>query len=123
MVVRSKATGAGKKVTAFAVHVSFDVYLLCKSCLSTGWELWRRFHRQMDYLVGLPGKNLECMRWIEAKCADGLAVRRATLRELKATNGTALLGDLLHRFWTEHSERARLTSWAELVPGMPGRVG
>ena len=66
-----------------------------------------------DYLLGIPTNDLQGMREIEAKYADGCAMSRALLARLVNPDGSKLLW--LHGaslFWSEHSDRATFVSLA-----------
>ena len=78
-LVRTKTTGAGKRREELLLFVSLDAYLLHREWLKTGFALWESCTSERDYLLGLPTPDLQGMREIEAKYADGAAMSRALL--------------------------------------------
>ena len=78
-LVRTKTTGAGKRRGELLLFVSVDAHLLHCEWLKVGFALWESCTSERDYLYGLPPLDLQGVREIEAKYADGAAMSRALL--------------------------------------------
>eukprot|EP00973_Karenia_brevis_P035109 4844650-Karenia_brevis.AAC.1 len=69
---RTKTSGPGRKVRWMTVYVSSVAYLTNQQWLRTGFEIWKSepFCYERDYLVMLPGENLETVHKIKASYMD-----------------------------------------------------
>ena len=119
----TKTTGAGKKVELVFAHVAKDAYLFSRAWLSTGHQLFVDLTGDLvrDYFLPLPSRDFMSVRAGPVLYADSLSMTRALLKELK---GVAIVGQavaeaetrLMHAdassFWSEHSDRSQLVSWA-----------
>ena len=78
-LVRTKTSGAGKRREELLRSVSCGAHFLHPSWLEVGFKLCEAHVSDRDYLLGIPTRDLEGMREIEAKYADGAAMSRALL--------------------------------------------
>ena len=70
--------------------------------------------------MGLPTPDLMGMRQVEAKYAHAVAMDRALLQQLKGSSGQPLLQHAVAcEFWTLHSDRASLPSFAACLNEVP----
>ena len=127
-IVRSKTTGDGKKIDVQEFFISFDAWLLAPQWLSCGWDLFVEMgncygNGGRDFLLPRPDRRLHGFRGAMVRYPDALAMSRALATDLKKVDvdGDAVSLDQLRNlivipdasgFWSEHSERVTMTSWA-----------
>eukprot|EP00973_Karenia_brevis_P034442 4751014-Karenia_brevis.AAC.1 len=82
---RTKTSGPGRKIRWMTVYVSLGAYLTDPTWLKTGFDLWQSepFCFERDYLVMLPGENLETVHKVKAKYFDMVRFTRAVIGALK----------------------------------------
>eukprot|EP00973_Karenia_brevis_P002580 353029-Karenia_brevis.AAC.1 len=82
---RTKTSGPGRKIRWMTVYVSSKAYLTNPDWLKTGFEIWQSepFCFERDYLVMLPGENLETVHRAKAGYLDMVRFTRAVLGSLK----------------------------------------
>jgi hypothetical protein len=114
-LVRTKTSGAGKKVEELPMFVSSEAFLRQQTWLAVGFDLWGKVSLDRDFFLCLPTSDWMGARLLQAKYADGLAMSRGLTAKLtfRQEEGAALILPAgVERFWSEHSERATLPSWA-----------
>ena len=122
----TKCTGAGKKVEQVFAYVSNKAYFLFKEWMVAGLRLLDSLAGKLmrDYLLPLPTPDFHGVRNGPVLYTDALNMTRTMLRELeryrmragKIPRRVELAVPLLHMdaaaYWSEHSDRAQLISWA-----------
>ena len=122
-IVRSKTTGAGRRVEVQQFYVSNGAFLLGPHWLEVGFELFEKFGKEAkndrrDFMMPRPNKALDGFRGSMVGYSDAMSMSRALLRELKAPmkEGGAMeelvIEDEVGGFWSEHSERVTMASWS-----------
>ena len=122
-IVRSKTTGAGKKIDVQFFYVSKDAWLMAEGWLKKGYEIFQQFGREAknekrDFMLPRPSSGLDGFRSSMVTYPDAMAMSRALLRELKAPIRSGgqmedlVVTDEVGGFWSEHSERVTMASWA-----------
>ena len=111
---RSKTSGPGKRMATLPIFVSFQAWIVKDSWLMTGMNLFdevANFPR--DYLLPLPREDLDGVIHRKAEYTDAIGFSRKLLMRLESPDGKALhlAGAGSAAFWTEHSDRAGLSSW------------
>ena len=89
--------------------------------MEEGWRLWERAPRPRQNSIALPDLFLEQFRLVGAEVQDRIALTRCVLERLGlATDDIKKQGlnNRAARFWTEHSSRPSLPSWARAL-GVP----
>ena len=114
---RTKTSGPGKKVLVLPVYISKSAYVQEEMWLGVGYELMKsEYAYERDYLLPLAREDLSGCVERRAEYTDAVYYSRALLGTLTAAPAgdegqRSLLTDLAVRYWTEHSDRAGLTSW------------
>ena len=122
-VVRSKTSGVGRRVEVQSFYVSEKAWFLAEGWLKTGFEIFERFGKEArmerrDFMMARPNGGLDGFRASMVSYSDAMSMSRAILRELRAQlrSGGALesliIDDEVGSFWSEHSERVTMASWA-----------
>ena len=123
-IVRSKATGEGRRVDVQEFYVSKDCWLQSPQWLAEGWSLFKEMGDEFgnsgrDFFLPLPNKKLSGFRGSMVRYADALSMSRALLNlAVVSSEQNGQLGHLLvsipdtSGFWSEHSERVTVISWA-----------
>ena len=119
-LVRTKTTGIDKKVGSRAFIVSSLCYVEKPSWLAVGYEIWRGFHFERDYFLPMPSADMQSVAPLEARYMDASAMSRALLSDyaMPSAEGESLkllLMPGLAGFWSEHSPRHNVPSWAATV--------
>ena len=125
-VVRSKTSGVGRRVEVQSFYVSEKAWLMAESWLREGFEIFERFGKEArmekrDFMMARPSGRLNGFRPAMVTYSDAMAMSRAILRELKAQvrSGGSLefliIDDEVGSFWSEHSERVTMASWASAL--------
>ena len=122
-IVRSKTTGAGRRVEVQQFYVSNGAFLLGPHWLEVGFELFVKYGKRArsekrDFMIPRPNKALDGSRESMVGYSDAMSMSRALLRELKApmrqggSMEEVIIEDEVGGFWSEHSERVTMASWA-----------
>ena len=124
LLTRTKTSGPGKKVEVLPLHVAQGAFIVEPTWLATGFALWSACSSDRGYFLCLPTEDRAGIRFVEAEYSDATHMTRALCHSLsgfKVTNGahvpleTSLLDKTTLFYWTEHSSRATLPSWAACV--------
>ena len=121
---KSKTTGPGKKVKHREVFVSVEAYIVEKGWLKEGWELWQKAPQPRENFLSLPDPSFETFREVGAEVQDRVALTRHLLEKCELMSKKVeeeKFNNVAARFWTEHSSRATLPSWARAL-GVPKEV-
>ena len=110
---RTKTSGPGKSNLVLPIFVSKAAWVK-KEWLALGLELLTEgsFDFERDFLLPLPDSALKGAARGRALYSDSAAFSQKLLGTLSHWDGTAVLPKDAARFWTEHSDRAGLDSWA-----------
>ncbi|CAK9037827.1 DnaJ-like subfamily C member 17 [Durusdinium trenchii] len=122
-ITRSKTTGAGRRVEVVQIFVSSSACLVCRDWLRVGLEIFVGMGKEAgtgmrDYLMARPNHQLDGFRKSMMKYADAMAYSRALLAELpsRLVDGEGRKVPLLlpesTAYFSEHSERITMMSWA-----------
>ena len=122
-ITPSKTTGAGRRVEVVQIFVSSSAYLVCRDWLRVGLEIFVGMGKEAgtgmrDYLMARPNHQLDGFRKSMMKYADAMAYSRALLAELpsRLVDGEGEKVPLLlpesTAYFSEHSERITMMSWA-----------
>ena len=122
-IVRSKTTGAGRRVEVQKFFVGNNAFLLGPHWLEVGFELFEKYGKEArsekrDFMMPRPNKALDGFRESMVNYSDAMSMSRALLRELKAPMRDGgnmqelVIEDEVGGFWSEHSERVTMASWA-----------
>ena len=115
-LARTKVSGPGKSVDVLNVHIAVGAYLREPRWLETGFECWKTVGKERLCMLPLPAADLATARGHPAKCVDAAAYSQSLFGVLPSPAGAegpaTLLGPGVGAFWTEHSERNRLPTWA-----------
>ena len=122
-VVRSKTSGLGRRVEIQHFYITGEAWLLAEGWLKTGYKLFvamgeKARNQKRDFMMPRPSVDLEEFRGAMVNYGDAMTMTRALLWELKAPKpGTTVMMNLLLEeealgFWSEHSERVTMSSWA-----------
>lgn len=125
----SKTTGKGKAVGITYFHVSKDAWLLDPSWIATGLKLLKEHTEPAQFLLPLETRDRTAFSTQEPTYTDWSIISRKLLASacgicFKADEGSELgytfeAGDVrllradVQQFWTEHSDRATLPTWAK----------
>ncbi len=115
MVLRkSKTTGPGKKVEVRRIPIALDAYLEDASWLEVGVALLKSLGQEgRDYLLCSPEAGLQAGRARELSYQEAAGWSRLLYRRIAEALGyDARSGELLGRYYTEHSGRSFLPSSA-----------
>ena len=127
-IVRSKTTGDGKRIDVQDFYVAFDSWLVAPGWLAEGWELFTEMGRSYgsqgrDFLLPRPDRRMHGFRGSMVRYADALSMSRALAGELRrveveddpsemrGSRRLILIPDV-SGYWSEHSERVTMVSWA-----------
>ena len=128
-IVRGKTTGVGRRVEIVQFHISKDAWLVSREWLRVGLELFMAMNRDVkmgnrDFLMCKPTENLQGFRPSMMRYADAMCFSRALLTEIysarKDSEGNLfrLMNPESTSYWSEHSERVTIMSWA-LIAEVP----
>ena len=112
----SKTSGPGKKVRVLPIFLSQEAWIE-RPWLDAGWRLWQEdsLNFKRDYFLPLPTGKLDGARRTKAGYTDSHGFSRALLLSLAKEDSTALLHLASVSFWSEHTDRAGLTSWCSAL--------
>ena len=122
-IVRSKTSGEGRRVEVQEFYVSLDGWLERRDWLREGWSLFLELgasygNGNRDFLLPRPGRHLESFRGAMVKYPEAMAMSRALLGMVKRPDRDGDWRQLLisipetTAYWSEHSERVTIISWA-----------
>ena len=117
---RSKTSGRDKTVKLLPIFVSQDAWV-SQEWLDRGLDLLANsdLAYKRDYLLPLPSPDLAGTCGLQAQYADALGLTRQLWGMLEVPGKPdALLLPEATKFWSEHSDRAGVTSWL-LALGVP----
>ncbi len=111
---RSKTTGPGKKVDVRRIPIAHDAYLEDSSWLKQGVALLKSLGQEgRDYLLCSPEAGLQAGRARELSYQEAAGWSRLLYQRIAEALGyDARAGELLGRYYTEHSGRSFLPSSA-----------
>ena len=123
-LVRTKTSGPGKKIERLFAYVSSSCYLSASAWLPVGFDLWKELGtdakcEDRDFFLPLPSADMAGCRPILATYADASAMSQALFGDLTSDGDLPLCAAGVGLLWTEHSERATITTWcrsAEISP-------
>ena len=125
-LLRTKTSGAGKRQEVLPLFVGRAAYVGEPEWLEIGCKLWLESGLDRDYLIALPNRTRDGLLPHEARYTDAAAMTRMLITSFNCgleTSSLAQRGGLLlpvtASFWTEHSGRATLPSWAACVGSFP----
>ncbi len=127
-IVRSKTTGDGKRIDVQDFYVAFDSWLVAPGWLVDGWNLFLEMGRSYgnqgrDFLLPRPDRRMHGFRGSMVRYPDALSMSRALAGDLKrvemaddpsgieGSRRLVLIPDV-SGYWSEHSERVTMVSWA-----------
>ena len=128
LLTRTKTTGPGKKVELLPLHVTHGAIVVEPTWLTVGFALWAEHVSERSYFLCLPTVDRAGVRFVEAEYSDATSMTRALGHSIagfritngvQAPSGTPLLDKFALPFWTEHSSRATLPSWAACANRFP----
>ena len=117
---RTKTTGADKTIGSRAFIVAAECYLECPNWIAIGFEIWSGFHFERKYFLPLPTADLQGVVPLEVNYMDACAMTRVLLADYVMPSDDEGGMDLLllpglAGFWTEHSPRHNVPSWAASI--------
>jgi hypothetical protein len=130
---RTKTSGVGKSVLSQPFYVASDSWIASPTWLLTGLHIWQDFGGDRDYLVPVPTADREGIRAVLAEYRDISALSQELFQHFRLPTFLAvddgvgqpyldwssgedpLLLPGAGCFWTEHSERNGLISWASAL--------
>ena len=128
-LTRSKTSGSGKAIESLPLIVNVEAWLVFPGWLAEGFALWEKHSFERDFFLALPSPGLHGLRKVEANYADATSMTRVLFASLAAF--VVIKGEYVKKpekgkllqfnaqvFWTEHSARATLTSWAACSTGV-----
>ena len=127
-IMRSKTTGAGRRVEVVQFHISAHAWVFERDWLRVGYELFLTMNKysrseSRDFLMARPSDNLHGFGQAMMRYPDAMSYSRALLSELPSLlqrDGKRRL--LMSPEGTGHwSERVTMMSWA-LVAEVPKEV-
>ena len=125
VLVQSKTTGPGRGLWEVPVFVSRLASWSGRDWLLAGFQIWTdpTFAKPRDYFLPRPSDDLESTRQAVAEYPEAAALGRRLLTELRIpvrvehsdyweASADRLLENPAQMFWSEHSERHFLPTWA-----------
>ena len=128
--MRSKTTGEGRRIDVQEFYVSKACWLCYEEWLVEGWKIFKELgvkygNSSRDFLLPRPDRRLEDFRGAMVRYHEAISMSRALMNTLKVCWPSELEGrDLLDledtsAFWSEHSERVTIVSWAAALGVSP----
>ena len=121
-IVRSKTSGDGKRVDSQKFYVSVHSWLVNEQWLKTGLRLFWRVGSEAnldlrDFMMPKPNAKLTGFSNGILRYGDAMAMSRALLSELPDLQAPVVMTDpmldpMVTAFWTEHTERVTMITWA-----------
>ena len=128
-LVRSKTSGTNKALQTLPLYIDRQAWLAESMWLQEGYALWLSHGFDRDFFLALPNADKSGLIKVEAKYADAAAMSRALLCSLRrfrvhdlgsiALVEGMLVDPYLGSYWSEHSARATLPSWAACLSAVP----
>ena len=110
LLKRTKTTGGGKRVKELPFHIAKDAWIKEQGWLMEGWKLSDGAKKNDELLLPAGSSGPEKMEDEVMSYQEAVAWSSEVLREMKTASGHRLVPDGWERFWTEHSERATVSS-------------
>ena len=115
-LLRTKTSGPGKKDEVLTAYVSAGAYLVHPGWIKVGVQLWKALHFDRDFFLGPPSRDLSRMLPSVASYEDRSAMTKALATYMLSLQATPLFhSHHAYFFWTEHSPRATVPTWAALA--------
>ena len=122
-IVRSKTSGEGRRIEVQEFYVSIGCWLERQDWLKEGWSLFLELgagygNGNRDFLLPRPDRRLQGFRGAMVKYPEATSMARALLGIVKRPDADGIWSQLLislpeaSGFWSEHSERVTVISWA-----------
>ena len=122
-IMRTKTTGAGRKVEVVHLFISSQAWLTYRGWLVEGLRIYKSMDDDQrlaatDFLMCLPTVDLQSYRKTMMRYPDAMVFSRTLFTELLAQrknefgNYERLMEPASSLFWSEHSERVTIISWA-----------
>ena len=124
-----KTTGIGKRVGLLTFYVSTDAWILGEKWLETGWLMFERHVTDRKFLLPLPCKDRGAFSSIEPDYQQACRTSRTMLTETPCfernddgegfetwdIGPNKLLAAGMELFWSLHSERNTVNTWAAIL--------
>ena len=108
---KTKTTGAGKRVRELPIHVSEEAYIHSKGWLATGLRILGELGpKDRELLVGAGMASGNMLGSCLLPYVEAVAISSEVFANLRDHEDEFLIPEGWERFWTEHSERATLSS-------------
>ena len=128
-ILVSKTTGAGKKVGTLTFVVSNRAWFLAQDWLEVGWDLFSRTVDDRTFLLPLPSRDRGTFSSVEPDFAQASITSRKILSETLTFSREGLEDGFEHWslnpskflmcgmqiFWSLHSERNTVNTWATML--------
>ena len=121
-IVRSKTSGDGKRAESQKFFISVHSYLVNEGWLKKGLRLFWKAGSEADldlrdFMMPKPDAKLTGFSNGILKYGDAMAMSRALLSELPdlqspGVDVDSMIDPLVTAFWTEHTERVTMITWA-----------
>ena len=129
VLVKTKTTGPGKKVSHLRIWVSVHGWIKRKHWLEVGYDLWKQMGRaagllERDFALPCPSDDLQGFSKRVASYAVASKCSQALFNDLrvKFEGGLVpLVAESCGLLWSEHSERATMRTWSEGT-GIPEEI-
>ena len=119
-LVRTKTTGPGRRREELYIHVDSAAYLLAPQWLEIGWRLWASIGCKKELFLTLPTCDWDWALQLEATYTDSRAMSRNLTQRLRNDDESLMLSITdSAAYWTEHSDRATLPTWAASLQSIP----
>jgi hypothetical protein len=129
-ITLSKTTGKGKKVGAIHWQISTEAYICVPDWLRKGWEIFVPLIDSRKCNLPLPSKDLDGFSDKAPDYSRSCAVNYKLMASCKKVMNSDHTGEVcqdsdllfmdgVQGFWSGHSDRPTLTSWASIL-GHPG---
>jgi hypothetical protein len=129
-IIVSKTTGSGKKISETQFHVSSEACLVRPGWLEAGWKIYCQSRKERPFMLTLPAPDFAQMSQKEPSYIQHCTSSRRLLADTfdvvfnsEAEEGWGSLGSSTEclllpgaqNFWTGHSSRATLATWAACI--------
>ncbi|CAE8669993.1 unnamed protein product [Polarella glacialis] len=122
-ITESKVTGKGKKVGTIFFHGAKGAWIKNEDWFQQGWALFKDSETERSCLLSLPVKDLTAQSCREPSYTQSAAASRKLLASTRflgdgielednEAQKRMMLATGAQHFWSEHSDRATLPSWA-----------
>ena len=110
LLKRTKTTGAGKRVKELPFHISSKAWVVKKDWLLEGWRISGAAMKSDDLLIPAGSSGPEDLGDDVMQYVEAVAWSCEIMKAMEDGKGNRLIPDSWERFWTEHSERATVSS-------------